>query len=488
MHLCWLCIIKLCDYIELNHRSLYMYYTELQRKSKLAKGEKEKVELSETEKIILNIFLGNYVLVRLTCLFLKEACKPIIDFIDYFESRKIRVQDRFSKMRLLLVEHLGSFLKEGGIPDARNVNAETLLTVKYTDRELQLSNRNIVGGAVKKFLEEMKLKPENEELAPFFDSVREFYKESTYRMIQYFKTGLKSRTLEYLVVLSPSAQELPLEESRKMWDYLAVKFYNIISTGERDDLARELARYRVHEVKPAAGVEVDEWWSKMADEKVGEEPLFPVVSGFALGLATMCNGSSEAERDFSKQNLIFEDSKKCSTSQLLLQNKLSVMCAVDRRARDCDRCTEAIAAKKELEKTSANVVPYRPTHCHCSLLKPSGDLLTTCSDGKPYRRYKEANEEASALGAVMNEISADRRKADKDAEVVDLMKEVTRFRKKFQEEKFAKERERVDALKRLKVTVISGRKKETGKKRASESGQAKDNKSKQPKLFDFKKK
>ena len=240
-----------------------------------------------------------------------------------------------------------------------------------------------------------------------------------------------------------------------MWKYLVKNFYNAITSEEREDLSQELAVYRLYHVRQSADVEVDEWWAKMADEKDDEGQVFPVLSGFALALCTMYNGSSESERDFSKQNLIYEDSKKCNTSQKSLQNKLAVMCAVDRMGRECKKCEKAIADKKEAGKTSSSVVPYRPTHCHCSLLQPTEDLLLNCSGGKPSRRYLEALDEASYEESARKELSAERRGIDKQSEALDLMKEVSEFRKDFRKQKLVKENEKAEALKRLKVTVSS---------------------------------
>ena len=119
------------------------------------------------------------------------------------------------------------------------------------------------------------------------------------------------------------------------------------------------------------------------------------------------------------------------------------------------------------------MVPYRSTHCHCNQMEPTQDLLLTCSGGQPWRRYKEATEQASGLAAVMQQISADKRRADVTAEADDFRSEITKFRKKFHEEKLAKEKEKQDALKRLKVTVTK-RKKDTPKSKT---------KAKVPKLF-----
>ena len=71
-------------------------YTQLAERVKAGK------EPSETETVILEIYLQHYILVRLINKFLVFAIKLLTAFIDFFESRKVRVQHRFAKIVLLL--------------------------------------------------------------------------------------------------------------------------------------------------------------------------------------------------------------------------------------------------------------------------------------------------------------------------------------------------------------------------------------------------
>ena len=119
-------------------------------------------------------------------------------------------------------------------------------------------------------------------------------------------------------VLSPASKELPLKESREKWAYLANKFYNVVTSAEKDDLHRELASYRSLPINPGEDEEVDAWFAKMLTVKTGNTPIFPVLGGFGLSLATMYNSSSGSERDFSKKNLIYADPHRNKTSQLTL--------------------------------------------------------------------------------------------------------------------------------------------------------------------------
>ena len=244
----------------------------------------ERIKLSETENKIIQIFLDKYILVRLTVKFLKAVCKPLIAFIDYFEARKVRVQDQYQKCVQLLTQHLSLFLKDGGLNDTSDITVtEQRLTAKYTDKEKWLSKRNVfVGSDVKDFLEEINLKPDSPELKDFYSRVYRFYVETSRNMIEFFKPRSRSRIIEYLSVLSPASKELPLKESREKWAYLANKFYNVVTSAEKDDLHRELASYRSLPINPGEDEEVDAWFAKMLTVKTGNTPIFPVLEGIWL--------------------------------------------------------------------------------------------------------------------------------------------------------------------------------------------------------------
>ena len=260
-------VIRLCDYVDINDRALYCYYTELVAKSK-DPTVRPKVILSETEQKIIDIYLGNYIHVRLTVKFLRTVCKSIVDFIDYFESRKIRIQDRYPKMLELITTHFSRFLKDGGIKRGETATASKLLAVNYKDESLWLSKVNVfVGSGVKSFLADIRLNPNSEEVSQFYDSVYKYYLETSERMVEYFSKGLKSETVKYLTVLSPKAKDLPLEESRKKWGYLAEKFHNVVSSEEADLLHQELANYRLLPIKDHVHVNhvaVDQWYANLA--------------------------------------------------------------------------------------------------------------------------------------------------------------------------------------------------------------------------------
>ena len=184
-----------------------------------------------------------------------------------------------------------------------------------------LSAENIyVGSQVKEFIKKMGLSPTSPELRDFFDRVVQFYTESTKFVVKYFKTGLSSMTLKYLSVLDISAKNLNLDALRKRWLYLAEKFPNVVSTDEAEDLRLELVDYKKLK-DPVENISVDEWFAQVASLQVVGEQRFPVLTKLALALATFYYSSSEAERDFYKQNLIHSDKKRC----LMLLNCQSIV-------------------------------------------------------------------------------------------------------------------------------------------------------------------
>ena len=69
--------------------SMCVYYKALADEFKAGK------DLSETEVLILKIYLKQYILVRLVNKFLVSVGRSCIKFIDFFEAREIRVQHRF---------------------------------------------------------------------------------------------------------------------------------------------------------------------------------------------------------------------------------------------------------------------------------------------------------------------------------------------------------------------------------------------------------
>lgn len=148
---------------------------------------------SETETIVMEIFLsgGGYLEVRLTNLFLIEVCQPFLDFIDFFESRKVRCHLRHPKIAILLADHMNRFVEE----NTALLAPKELVKVDLGDQNLLPRTKVVVGVGVKRLLKDSGLTVDSPEVRPFMESVYRFYKKSTSSLIKYFTTPLNSRIL-----------------------------------------------------------------------------------------------------------------------------------------------------------------------------------------------------------------------------------------------------------------------------------------------------
>ena len=414
------------NYILENDRALYVYYKDYQRQVQNGKSP------SETEKIILDTFLGNYIEVRLTNLFLVEVCQPMIDFIDFFESRKVRCHLRYPKMAILLSDHLARFVKE----DISKLNPRELINVKTKEENILPVKDIVLGSGVTKFMKEMDMTVDSPEMKPFLDSVVRFYVKSSVKLQTYFETPLKSKTLKYLDIISPKSKNLPLSRGREVWGYLGHKFPNIISEDELQDLLNtELPRYASLE-DPEDGILVDEWWAQVAEVEVCEEKFFKNLPKLALGLATIYNSSSEAERDISKLNNIFAGNKKGSIKQETVEDKLTVQAAVSEEGKYCKRCIENDNSKESDKNEGKKVGKRVINHCHCGFLKPDKSVLDDMRNCVPAQQYREklAKKVPTDHDDLERKKAADSIKAKED-----LKNEVIEFKKTFKE-KAAKEK------------------------------------------------
>ena len=124
----------------------------------------------ENEAKVIEIFLGDYINVRLYHMFLVEVGKPFIAFIDFFERREVNAHLIFPKMVLLLNQHLSSFLRDG--KDRESGSAKDLLMVDFRDKEKFLNEKDIfVGTKARNFISFIGLNPSSPELNDFFNGV-----------------------------------------------------------------------------------------------------------------------------------------------------------------------------------------------------------------------------------------------------------------------------------------------------------------------------
>ena len=249
-------------------------------------------------------------------------------------------------------------------------------------------------------------------------------------MIKYFKTGLLSKTLQYLSALSPTQKHSNLETLDKMWLYLAEKFPSVISLHELDDLKFELVDYRqLDDDDDLDKITPDEWFGRVALMVTAGEKRFPVLSKLALALCTIYNSLSETERDFSLQNLIHTDSKRNAMSQEKLQSHLCIKSHASHLSKHCMRCQDSMGKKSKEEKQGR----HQTQHCHCSFMIPDEELLAKLRASLPYQDWNKKTEACKSKNSFEAEELKKRRKEDEKKADEDLKREVRKLKRKAQE-------------------------------------------------------
>ena len=415
-------VIERCaKWMESQDRALYKYFNEM--KQKVLDDE---YEASETEMIVLENYLSNYIEVRLSNCFILDVCQPVMELISFFESQKIRIQDRHSKLVLLLHSYLSKFMKNAGIEDNKSPTGKRLLKVPYKERNKQLPDKDIhLGKSVEALLLEVGLNRESPEIKPWLLKVRGFYEEVIFKIIKYFSTSIQSSTLRALSVLTPSSwNDMKLDDLKKQWRVLGEHFVNIVKISDLPDLMVEVSSLK------AVGVgvvgeevsEVDRFFSKLS-KVVDEEdnPIFPLLSKLGSSLCTVYNSGSMAERDFSLMNAIVTD--KSRTSQLLLLAKMYIKAELMMLARDCRKCAALKAGREE------------GRHCHCDIWQPPEDLKAFMRGGQPSRRYKADLEQKKKEEEDVQILKDMNREEDRVKEREDMVAEVKKLKERAEKQK-----------------------------------------------------
>ena len=446
-------IFKCCEWLETQDRALYLYFKSM--KEKIMKG---KYLASETEMVVVTKFLGNYLEIRLTSLFILEVAKPVMELISFFESTKIRIQDQHAKLVLLLYDYLGKFVKNAGVDGNNNITGEGLLKVKYKDKTKQLPNKDIfLGSKVQAFLLKLGINRDSPEIQFWLSRVRKYYEAALDKMVKYFAGSITSGTLRALSVLSPTAWgDTELDQLKSQWRKLAQAFPNVLKVSEIPDLMSEVTLLKGKGLKAVTSkTRVDEFFKELGEEKYDEDrKCYPLLMKLGQALATIYNSSSSAERDFSLMNAFLSDPHKSSMSHRLLLSKMHVKAECLSLARHCSKC-QTLAQKDE-----------RSNHCHCEKWSPPEELLASLRNGGAYKRYEadriERAEEAQDK-KVIKELLLDEDKLEEETNLkqeLEFMKKRESDRKfKDDEEKKAREKEKKEEEKRLKKASANGVKK-----------------------------
>ena len=207
----------------------------------------------------------------------------------------------------------------------------------------------------------------------------------------------------------------------------------MVSSDETEDLRLELVDYKTLE-DLVENTSVDDWFAYVASLQVVGEERFPILSKLALSLATFYNSSSEAERDFHKQNLIHSDKKRHAMSQSKLQSNLSVMSHASQLSKDCQRCLAAKETRKKKVQEGEESKRIQIAHCHCSFLRPDEELLATLRSGAPSQKYKESVRANKIEVAERKDNDEDIRQTDNKDSDKDLLREVRMLKRRFLEE------------------------------------------------------
>ena len=349
--------------------------------------------------------------------------------------------------------HLSKLMKNGGIPVGDTVTVTHLRHVDYDNPRLLLTKDKLyIGQASKRFITEMKMSCDTKALQPFF--------------LEYFSNHLHSITLKYLIVLSPAHRKtVPLEEAVKMWTYLGEKFSNIINDDEIDEFIRELRNYHLDMNDDGVSQEVDKWWASVAKLKHKEDrsQVFPHLSKLALGLCTVYNSSSPAERDFTVQSHIYADKRVHKLGQKKLVAKTTLRSSVAVAARDCSKCHDARKDKEEQRQQGKNPARYKAMHCHCNLLPLDQALIKKIVDisdrkSKPEKDSTEdSDEDREEDSDVEEEIDVEEeRSKDRIKAKSDLQREIENLKRNVHETSQANEKSKEPADNSRKAT--SGRK------------------------------
>ena len=446
---------------------------------------------TDTESVLLEHYWGKYIETLLTASFLAEVSAPIIQFIDFFENQaKSKLHKRHEETISFLFLLMSKFLKNGGMQNSAQVTAGRILKVDCEDPNLQLNDEEMwLGSKADNFLKESKLTRKSEVVKPWLKGVRAFYVELVKKAVKYFKAGLESKTLQYCSVLDPnSCVTLELDLLKKKFGYLASKFPNVIPENEVPALLAEVALMKaVPRLEEYLDMSPEEFWHLLSQTDGGKR--FKRLPKLSQALLTVYNSNSAAETDFSVQNSLVGDGRRNKCSQERLNGRMLIKSSNFQLRRDCQACVERL---KEIEDGSGTLKLLEQEkededveddennvsglklgklkHCHCSLFRPSPELLNYMSAGQPYQRYqleqrakREERERIESEKRVRREVQVVGREKQLKAAVQRL-----KAMKKKADEKERKNEGKKGGGNRVAEESEAGAKKEKAKKRKAD--------------------
>ena len=452
-------IQKLANWLLKDDACVYNFIEDLAQKVK--SGEKVP---TDTEAILLEHYYGHYILTILTASFLSEVSTPIIQFIDFFENQsKSKIHKRHEEMVSFVFLLMSKFLKNGGMGDGDKVTAGRLLGVDLEDESLHLCDEEVwLGPAADKFLKEAGLTRASKEVMPWMENVKAFYVELVKKARKYFKDALASKTLKYCSALDPTnCLTLELDILKKRFGYLAEKFPNIIPEIELPALNVEVALMKtLPKIEEHHDTSPEQFWHLLAQTDGGRR--FRRLPKLAQALLTIYNSNSAAETDFSVQNSLVGDARRNQCSQGRLNARMLIKSNNFQLRKTCEPCIER---EKEIEAGSLEIAEHaeeqddaedeennnkergggKLRHCHCSLFRPSDELIHYMSTGQPARRYKadqaakrEEREKVQREKRLKREAQTTRRKK----QLREALQRIRNIEKKAAEEKEAQKKKK----------------------------------------------
>ena len=118
----------------------------------------------------------------------------------------------------------------------------------------------------------------------------------------------------------------------------------------------------------------------------------------ALALCTVCNSSSEVERDFSDMEAIYADSHAHATGQELLEAKMMVKSTMKTEANNCARCIASKEDRRKRALAGEKLPDEQCAHCHCSFYEVDDELLAelrNCEPSKKAEKYERVKSNQS---------------------------------------------------------------------------------------------
>ena len=194
--------------------------------------------------------------------------------------------------------------------------------------------------------------------------------------------------------------------------YLAHKFSNLVENIEPQDgldaLEEEINCYttddELKDISPDTFYE--EFWLRVGQVTEGESNWlkYPILSRFALVLATGFNSNSEAERGFSVQTDLHRDPKRNLMSQDTFEANMQIHYDVEGKQTE-ELCSKCVKHK------AADTTP--PKHCHCCVAEISTQTKENC---KAAWKEEKARQNAAKITPI-EQLDADKKseKAQQEA-------------------------------------------------------------------------